>query len=183
MVRMTTRHSRGLPPLTVVVVLVLCVAAVSARPAWAGIRASAAPKARFQASMVYDPATRKVLLFGGDGASGPLGDTWNWDGRAWTMASGNGVPARSRACVVYDAARGRVVLFGGFNTSPYLGDAWTWDGVRWTRVPGPNPPRRDLAGMEYDSATGQVVLFGGRLNSMTPSADSWTWSAGRWTKA
>ncbi len=183
MVRMTTRHSRGLPPLTVVVVLVLCVAAVSARPAWAGIRASAAPKARFQASMVYDPATRKVLLFGGDGASGPLGDTWNWDGRAWTMASGIGVPARSRACVVYDAARGRVVLFGGFNTSPYLGDAWTWDGVRWTRVAGAGPPPRADCTMAYDAATRQVVLFGGRLNSMTPSADSWTWSAGRWTKA
>ena len=36
--------------------------------------------------MAYDAADGTVVLFGGQGRSGSLGDTWTWDGSAWTQA-------------------------------------------------------------------------------------------------
>jgi hypothetical protein len=79
-----------------------------------------------------------VIVFGGIGASGPLGDLWAWDGRAWTRladASPDGPDARSMGYLVYDKKRDRVVLFGGRKEWPTdLNDTWEWDGSRWSRV-------------------------------------------------
>jgi hypothetical protein len=47
------------------------------------------PSARFDAPMVYDPDQHRMVLFGGqglgEGQSGPLNDTWTWDGTSWTL--------------------------------------------------------------------------------------------------
>lgn len=47
------------------------------------------PPARspYERGMIYDAATETVLLFGGAGVSGPLGDTWEWNGKTktWTQ--------------------------------------------------------------------------------------------------
>jgi hypothetical protein len=47
------------------------------------------PPARYAASMAYDPDHKLVVLFGGQGINagqtGPLNDTWTWDGSNWTM--------------------------------------------------------------------------------------------------
>jgi hypothetical protein len=42
------------------------------------------PSPRTGASMVFDAATRTVMLFGGWSGGRPLGDTWTWDGADWT---------------------------------------------------------------------------------------------------
>ena len=47
-----------------------------------------APPRRRGTAMAYDQARNRVVLFGGDGESGLLGDTWEWDGRRWTRAIG-----------------------------------------------------------------------------------------------
>ena len=33
----------------------------------------------------YDAARVVTVLFGGHAATGPLGDTWEWDGTNWTQ--------------------------------------------------------------------------------------------------
>ncbi|MGH9122627.1 MAG: Ig-like domain repeat protein, partial [Acidimicrobiales bacterium] len=43
---------------------------------WTGLSPAASPPAREFASMDYDPATGNMVLFGGFGSSGNLGDTW-----------------------------------------------------------------------------------------------------------
>jgi hypothetical protein len=47
-----------------------------------------APAARDDAAMVYDPDLHAAVMFGGqglnEGQSGPLNDTWTWDGTNWT---------------------------------------------------------------------------------------------------
>ena len=47
------------------------------------------PPARYQASLVYDADHHVVVLFGGQGLgqgqTGPLNDTWTWDGGNWTQ--------------------------------------------------------------------------------------------------
>ena len=64
--------------------------------------------------MAYDAATGTVVLFGGDGSSGDLGDTWTWNGTTWTeQTPATSPPARESATMAYDAATGTVVLFGG----------------------------------------------------------------------
>jgi hypothetical protein len=47
-----------------------------------------APPRRRGTAMAYDQARSRVVLYGGDGESGLLGDTWEWDGRRWTRAIG-----------------------------------------------------------------------------------------------
>ncbi len=46
------------------------------------------PPARYDAPMVYDTDHHLMVLFGGQGLgqgqSGPLNDTWTWDGTSWT---------------------------------------------------------------------------------------------------
>jgi len=42
------------------------------------------PPGRTSYAMVYDAATKTVVLFGGTNSAGALGGTWTWDGVAKT---------------------------------------------------------------------------------------------------
>ena len=59
----------------------------------------AGPKPRTQATMAYDPVSKRAMLFGGavfDPAAGTLSapirqsDTWAWDGSQWTQLDAAG---------------------------------------------------------------------------------------------
>jgi hypothetical protein len=58
-----------------------------------GATGSNAPSPRNHAAMTYDAKRRRIVLFGGhllgagDGAADVFGDTWEWDGSAWTEAA------------------------------------------------------------------------------------------------
>ena len=95
-------------------------------------------------SVALDPARQATLLFGGQGASGRLGDTWTWDGNEWTQASTSGPPPRFPSAIVYDAAREKVLLFSGHSVdgNEFIDyeDFWEWDGTSWTEVPFPTEP-------------------------------------------
>src|SRR5438552_1388447 len=82
----------------------------------------APPAARSFASMVYNPGTGQVLLFGGRGSSGTdLQDTWTFDGKRWQQVNQTaGPPAREGGYLV--ATRSRAVLFGGSATGGQLND-------------------------------------------------------------
>jgi hypothetical protein len=55
---------------------------------WKSSSPAQSPPARYDASMVYDSDRHLSVLFGGqglgEGQSGPLNDTWTWDGANWT---------------------------------------------------------------------------------------------------
>ncbi len=95
--------------------------------AWVNAAVTGAP-ARYGNAMAYDPHRHVTLMFGGQNGfnfgTGLLGDTWEWDGAAWTELQVPGPPARSFIKMVYDAARRRVVLFGGFTASGFANDTW-----------------------------------------------------------
>jgi len=46
----------------------------------------ASPSSRFGSAMAYDSERQVMVLFGGAGLSGFLGDTWEWNGSAWTKS-------------------------------------------------------------------------------------------------
>jgi hypothetical protein len=80
---------------------------------------SGQPPARTGAAMAFDAANGTVVLFGGNGRSRSLGDTWIWDGSAWTQAHpATSPPALSGAQMTYDPVSQDLVLVGGERLQP-----------------------------------------------------------------
>jgi hypothetical protein len=67
----------------------------SAANTWTSLNPSGdVPEGRLYPSMVYDPASRRIILFGGVSPDGMLGDTWAYDPAAnsWTKLAGSTPP-------------------------------------------------------------------------------------------
>jgi len=95
------------------------------------------PPARSYLAMTYDPASGKVIMFGGFDGTVYLNDTWTFDGTSWSrVQTALSPPARAASQMAYDAITQKVVLFGGYNGTRYLSDTWLWDGKtsHWTRA-------------------------------------------------
>lgn len=105
------------------------------------------PPARFQASMAYDAARQRVVLFGGDdfvlrpvpnGTNTAANDTWTWDGTTWTEQAPLTPPEpRTNAVMAYHPGTRKTVLFSGFASAWFspdqaFPDTWTY-GIEWKR--------------------------------------------------
>jgi hypothetical protein len=121
------------------------------------------------------------VLFGGSGSSSRMGDTWEWDGVAWTLVSEEGPRPRMGHMMVYDSVRGVVLLHGGSGVAGEfrLTDTWEWDGLTWTQVATEGPPPRSWSSMAFDSARGRAVLFGGNTYDGRAN-DTWEWDGTQW---
>ncbi len=101
-----------------------------ANNAWAKVETpSGAPVARALSQMVYDPAIKKLVLFGGGNSTSTFGDAWLLDlaERAWTLAGTTGEPPAGRAGhgLAYDSTSSDVLLFGGTDgAGAYFADLW-----------------------------------------------------------
>lgn len=120
-----------------------------------------------------------VVLFGGLGADGPLGDTWRFDGTTWSQLEPPvAPPARMDASMA--ALGDRVVLFGGGTGVAVFHDTWTFDGKTWSEATLPGPPGRAFASMT--TLGDRVVLFGGADASGAALDDTWTFDGAAWTR-
>ncbi|MBN1322112.1 MAG: TIR domain-containing protein [Thermoleophilia bacterium] len=131
------------------------------------------PPARLEGALAYDPAGRRLILFGGVTAGrdpGPYkyGDTWAYDPLAniWTELKPSGaVPSARSSKMVYDPASGRMIMFGSAGETDALNDTWAYDPVAndWTDLApsGPLPKKRAGFGMAYDAASHRALIFGG----------------------
>ena len=186
---MPIRVFRSFIPIAVVAAMLVGTAVVAvpasatAGTTWTQLNPATAPSPRGFATMAYDPDTGQLVLFGGAGGSGDLGDTWTWDGTTWTQLSpATSPPSREQASMAYDPTTGQLVLFGGYGSSGVLNDTWSWDGTTWTQhSPATSPPDREGATMAYDPDTGQLVLFGGYGSSGVLN-DTWSWDGTTWTQ-
>lgn len=93
--------------------------------------AGSPPIPRQDDRMAFDASLGQIILFGGSGPNNaPLyGDTWTWNGTAWSPASPAASPqARTSHTMAYDAANSHVVLFGGYvaPTLTFPGDTWVY---------------------------------------------------------
>jgi hypothetical protein len=121
----------------------------AARDAWMSLvrlewAVDVQPSVRAYASMAYEPETRKIVLFGGEGMYGAYADTWVYDcpTRRWSQAH----PALSpspRVAHGMVAAGGKVYLVGGQEPSFYPApwwrlptDVWVYDvkASSWTLI-------------------------------------------------
>ena len=80
--------------------------------------------------MGYDQVNQNVVLFGGEVLSGPLGDTWTWDGTNWTEQFPASSPLPRFRFPMAWSPNNQVLLFGG-NGADVYGDTWSWDGSTW----------------------------------------------------
>lgn len=141
------------------------------------------PSPRYDHAIAYDSDRGVTVLFGGSDnpSTGVTGDTWEWDGEAWTRRATDGPSRRYIHAMAYDNRRGVTVLFGGRSHGGENGETWEWDGTIWKlrSVTGPSP-RHDHA-LTYDSARGVTVLFGGR-NDEGYNGETWEWDGATWTQ-
>jgi Galactose oxidase, central domain len=151
---------------------------------WVQLTPATSPGARYGASLAYDQATHKLILFGGKGVGTDkyLNDTWSWDGSTWSRRRpATSPPVRRFASMAYDAATSQLVLFGGNNHNGNLGDTWLWSATNWVQQsPATSPPPRYSAATAYDPAIGQLVLFGGESGN-SYAGDTWVWTGSSWS--
>lgn len=169
----------------VLLLLVLATGAAAATATWTLQTPETSPPARYGAALAAD-ANSDVILFGGNGATLTLDDTWVWDGEGWTETAMAAQPPRRSGAVAALDANGDLVLFGGIDPSSlppaFLDDTWRWDGSMWTEAsPATSPSARYGAGLAVD-ANGKLVLFGGQDESGN-LADTWLWDGETWTEA
>ena len=134
------------------------------------------PSPRYLASMAYDAARQRVVLYGGQTGVFPnitvLRDTWEWDGASWTRRATDGPTTRVHVAIAYDRARERVVLYGGFNQAEgEIRDVWEWDGGVWA-LRGSNA---DVVGVAagYDEKAAVLYLFSVIPTTQTVVTDTW----------
>ena len=106
-----------------------------------------------------------VVLFGGVGGldgNQIFGDTWVWDGTAWTDVTTATSPIpRYSPTLAYDEVRQTTLLYGGcsgeYATAAYA-ETWGWDGTTWTlrANAGASPPPRERHALVFDRRLGQV---------------------------
>jgi hypothetical protein len=110
---------------------------------WRRLSLDVQPPPRMYSRLVCDPKNEVLFLFGGDGQSHYLADTWLFDlkTRRWRASRvPRGPPPRAGHFAVYDPHSGWVFVGGGFNGAE-LTDLWAYDAAndRWQRLDGSAP--------------------------------------------
>ena len=151
---------------------------------WSQRTTATAPSARVGATMVYDAARARVVLFGGSAFFTLFDDTWEWDGSGWIPINvATRPPGRRFAAMTFDRLRGRVVIFSG-DSFGFTGlvDTWEYDGLSWISTnPAASPPARSGASFTFDDGRLECLLAGGAgANPGEYSRDTWSWNGTRW---
>jgi len=153
---------------------------------WTNLNLIPTPSCRIFHSMVYDEATKKIVLFGGkDERKLPytyMNDTWTYDpavGNWQNMSPQNSPPARAYAGMVYVKSTKEILVFGGWNDTPSYekNDLWAYNSTTnsWRNITQPGPHQRKNMGMTYDSKRDIVLVFGGDLGPDGLSNDLWAY--------
>jgi hypothetical protein len=145
---------------------------------WTELHPRSSPPPLTGALMAWDPASRRLVLTGGQTTS-PLGviqpssETWTWDGSRWSQQVDGDLPASAGpATLATDGSDGELVLVTarpacrGFRT-------WVWGDGTWevpvrtgavqpggatTGAAGPAAPSGSALGMGYDPLERQLLL-------------------------
>lgn len=109
---------------------------------WDGVRwtclSSSGPQGRQDAAMAYDASRGRLVLFGGrtirNRTATVLRDTWEWNGKNWTMIDSAGPAERVHMSLGYDPVRKSVLLVGGGRSAEAEADTWQWTGTQWKQL-------------------------------------------------
>lgn len=144
------------------------------------------PNPRFVHNAVYDSATNRMTIFGGQTSTAAhVNDTWvlseaNGLGGipAWMQLTPTGaIPdARLAQSAVHDSFTNRMTIFGGCcGPGGLFGDVWVLSSASglgptpaWTQLnpTGGFPGARDSHTAVYNEDTNRMIVFGGRFTSL-----------------
>jgi hypothetical protein len=125
-------------------------------------------------------AQRQVVVLFGGWENGPVDETWEYDGRAWTLRQPATRPSARTTRLAHDESRGRTVAFGGQSLTGFTDETWEWDGTGWVQAtPSLRPAPRIQPGLAYDVARQRTVLFGG-VDPNGSFGDTWSWDGVAW---
>ena len=127
----------------------------------------------------------KLVLFGGTGiqteavgpqpeVTGPLTDTWEWDGTNWTEV--NTSPPSDLYSYSMATLGNRIVLFNSAASNEAV-HTWEWDGSVWTENFSSTKPSW-IYGAVLATFDNQLVLFGG-VRSLGLQ-ETWVWDGADW---
>lgn len=129
---------------------------------WDGVRWHAhtaeGPPARLTNAVAYDPIRARVVLYGGMSGTAQMGttlytDTWEWDGKTWTLAHPTTHPAAHSGALAYDPSRGKM-MFAEQADVPEESKLWAYDGAEWTHVVDSVPQGK----LFWDPPSGKLVV-------------------------
>lgn len=149
---------------------------------WSKLNLSVQPPPRANSPMVYDPATRKIYLFGGDHMDYLMNDTWAYDcaTRAWSKRN-PAIRPRPRAGHAFFRLpqSGALVLMGGYrylSDQRYEFEMWRYDPARddWACIRNIPSSERWPKVLFYNPGFGSVAAAGPgdtvvALGVLTPS--------------
>jgi hypothetical protein len=153
------------------------------------------PSQRMHPAMAYDPLRGVHILFGGDGWTSELNDTYAFNGatRTWKqMTGGTAPPSRVAAAAAFAPDFGRIVMHGGYTWSDNSprNDMYSWNGTAWGIVPYTNPladvPALWNHDMAWDPVGRRLIVTGGFMDSAHAMPNNKTWyvtfsnSSGAW---
>jgi hypothetical protein len=165
----------------------------SGTPTWTQLNPTGTlPVPRIFHSAVYDPASNRMIVFGGNNCftAGAqfYNDVWvltNANGLggtpSWSQLAPTGEPpsARENFAAVYDPGSNRMVIFGGNGPT---NDVWVLSNANglggtptWTQLSpsGTLIPARVAHTAVYDPAKNRMIVFGGQGVSGAPLNDIW----------
>ena len=177
--------------LAVLVVTSLQLHLAAQTPTWSDLIPSGTGPTLNSNPVVYDPASNRLIVFGGLTANGGCctNATWvltNANGTggspAWQQLAPAGTLPTGRVShsAVYDANNNRLIVFGGGQN--LLNDVWVLSNANgnggtpvWTQLAptGTLPPSRSGHGAVYDPATNRMVVFGGNTSGDGDLNDTW----------
>jgi Galactose oxidase, central domain len=135
------------------------------------------PSGRILPGMAYDPAEKKIVLFGGDDLARCFGDTWVYDckTRKWSQVKTPVAPsARASHAMVYLPEAKAVLLAGGYSGGwKPLTDVWVFkiSSGKWQRLGLDLPAKAFYVSGLYNSEKKTVLMAchpGSRYAKKTP---------------
>lgn len=106
---------------------------------WKQLELKSQPPPRANSRLVYEPLSKKIILFGGDQLDQTIADTWVFDGDKWTQKKPPLSPSpRAGHALLWLPKAKKVLLLGGYSVNstteysshPYRApqlEAWTYD--------------------------------------------------------
>ena len=158
---------------------------------WVSAGGLDSPQTRRGTSLVYEPLTRQLVLFGGTTGGNYVGDTWTWDGKAWTLKHPATNPPAGWASLAYDPDSRQLLLLdqqtSDPTTFPTTLSMWSWDGADWHQLhPIALPPFGLFPSMTYDLANHQLIYVLGAYQTGPNGAtgtQTWMYTKGTWVRA
>jgi hypothetical protein len=146
------------------------------------------PDKRAHHEMVYDEASKSVLMVGG---STPLNggqsfkffnDIWKYDNTGWSKI-GNAGDERSGIRLAYDSKRNKLLSYGGFTVNNQSSSQLrVLENGDWKILSDLPEMKSAEGGFVYDVSRDKFIAFGGTGATGQVNGTTWEWDGTAWKK-